>query len=207
MKPYYVDEWVTIYYADCRDVLSLVSFDAVVTDPPYGVNVAAWDKRTPHELVGELLALSDGPMAWFGASPQVRIDMAAFDPPPERMLVWAPTFSLAQSTSRGIYYRWHPVYLWRVPKKHTGPHSDVLTHSTDGRNHWNHPGTKPLELMQSLVGLAASNQTILDPFMGSGTTLVAAKSLNRRAIGIEIEERYCEIAARRCSQEVLGLAA
>ena len=71
-----------------------------------------------------------------------------------------------------------------------------------------HPNEKPLTLMSRLVvGMTTLADTVLDPFMGSGTTLVAAKSLNRKAIGIEIEERYCEIAARRCSQEVLGLTA
>jgi site-specific DNA-methyltransferase (adenine-specific) len=67
-----------------------------------------------------------------------------------------------------------------------------------------HPYQKPESVMRWLVGKTRVD-VILDPFMGSGTTLVAAKSLGRRAIGIEIEERYCEIAAQRCSQEVLGL--
>ncbi len=68
-----------------------------------------------------------------------------------------------------------------------------------------HPTTKPLSLMKELVRLFSNeNDRILDPFCGSGTTLVAAKDLNRRAIGIEIEEKYCEIAAKRLSQEVLN---
>ena len=69
-----------------------------------------------------------------------------------------------------------------------------------------HPTQKPLALMRWCVGRTVS-PLVIDPFMGSGTTLVAAKEAGRRAIGIEIEERYCEIAAKRCSQEVLGLSA
>ena len=68
-----------------------------------------------------------------------------------------------------------------------------------------HPTTKPLPLVQDWVRLFSDGGTILDPFAGSGTTLVAAKRLGRKAIGIEIEEKYCAIAARRLAQEVLAL--
>ncbi|NIR76746.1 MAG: site-specific DNA-methyltransferase [Gammaproteobacteria bacterium] len=72
-------------------------------------------------------------------------------------------------------------------------------------NEW-HPTEKPSDLIQRLITASTTEgATVLDPFMGSGTTLVAAKSVKRKAIGIEIEERYCEIAAERCSQGVLNL--
>ena len=203
MMPYYQDDAVTIYHGDCREMLP-IECDAVITDPPYGVGCDWWDERVPHELLSLFMASTTGPVVWFGAAPQHRNALLAFDPQPERVMVWAPRFTLSKTMAKGIAYRWHPIYVWQIPDKHDGPVWDVLTSGTGGHNWWNHPATKPLELMKSVVGLCPAG-TILDPFMGSGTTLRAAKDLGRKAIGIEIEEKYCEIAARRMEQEVLPL--
>lgn len=210
MKPYFEspDGSIQIFHGDCRDVLpTLTDVGAVITDPPYGVHIAAWDGAVPYDLVTTFHAMTAGPILWFGASPMLRTDLLAFPVPPQRILVWAPTFSLSKTMANGLAYRWHPLYAWQLPKSHSGPTWDVLTTPTDGRNFWNHPATKPLRLMRSLVGISPVGATVLDPFMGSGTTLRAAMDLGRKAIGVEISEAYCEIAAKRLQQAVLPLEA
>lgn len=206
MKPYYDQDGITIYHGDCRDVLPLLPpCDLVLTDPPYGVDYAAWDASVPYDLLPMFLKMATGAVLWFGASAMLRRDLAAFPVEPDRTLVWAPSFTLKKATKHGLYYRWHPIYAWRLPDKHEGPASDVLTTPTDGRNFWNHPATKPLKLIRQLVGFCEPGGIVVDPFMGSGTTLRAAMDLGLRAIGIELEERYCEVAVKRLSQQVLPL--
>ena len=81
--------------------------------------------------------------------------------------------------------------------------SDVLDIACDGHNWWNHPGTKPVNLMKMLV--AVSTDTVLDPFMGSGSTGVAAITLGRKFIGIEISEVYFNIAVKRITEAQMQL--
>ncbi len=204
MKPYYQDSYATIYHADCREILpQLEKVDMVLTDPPYGIKIDHWDERVPHELLSQFLDISLGPVIWFGAASQLKNDIIKFDPPPDRILIWAPRFTLSKSSANGIAFRRHPIYCWRLPEKRfNGPVWDILDHCTDRGNDWEHCCTKPLKLIESLAQII-NEGTILDPFMGSGTTLVAAKNLGRKAIGIEIEEKYCEIAVKRLRQEVL----
>src|SRR5215831_6334815 len=105
-------EGVTLYLGDCREVLpTLGRVDAVVTDPPYGVNYAAWDGDIPPQgILTECLRIA-GPVVWFGAAPKV-LDFADYSPRPERMLIWSPRFSLAQTGANGMHYRSHPIWCW-----------------------------------------------------------------------------------------------
>ena len=210
MTPYYADDLVTIYHGDCRAWMP--EADVIVTDPPYGINatdrphasgggtVLTWDSEYPHVVINGLAAKV--PVIAFGAAQMMARELGAFTPKP-RVAIWAPRFRLGMSAKDGLAYRFTPIYLWAIKSAETI--RDVFDEPTMGGNWWNHPATKPVRLMAQLAALTTG--TILDPFMGSGSTLVAAKSLGRRAIGIEIEERYCEIAANRCRQEVLGLGA
>jgi site-specific DNA-methyltransferase (adenine-specific) len=106
-------------------------------------------------------------------------------------------FELAWDSRKSGFYKFYHIV-----------HGGVINaDSTFGNNEKRfHPTQKPISLMGFCIN-DTSAQTILDPFMGSGTTLRAAKDLGRKAIGIEIEEKYCEIAAKRMSQEVLNLTA
>lgn len=205
MTPYYDDGQIQIWHGDCRDVLPLfdpVSVDLLLTDPPYGIDFAEWDADVPYEIVDQF---PHSTVAWFGAASRLALDVAAFTERPERTAVWAPSFTLSHTRADGMAYRWHPIYLWRIPKKHDGPKWDLLTTPTECGNWWRHDCTKPLNLIRQLAGFAPPNGLIVDPFMGSGTTIRAAKDLGRRCIGIELEERYCEIAVRRLQQSVLPL--
>ena len=197
MTPYYQDETVTLYHGDCREILpQLDGIDAVICDPPYDVGADVWDKPS-QDIVMMGLRQTAGPVVAFGAAARLQQDLLAFTQSPDRVLIWNVSFSLSPAQSDGIFYRWHPIYCWQLPKQHDGPKIDVLSFGTDGHNWWDHRGTKPLDLMDALIGLAPSGGTLCDPVAGSGTTLCAAIQRGRKAIGIELEERYCEIIVKR----------
>lgn len=222
MTPYYgPTEGVTIYHGDCREVLPLLTFDVVVMDPPYGVAFAG--KSTKHT------ASSGVGYTMFEDTPEYVSDVVA---PLVASLVAAGRRVVMTPGSRNawlyprpaamgtIFYpagagngRWgftcsQPIFYYGAdPRLARGMGSTPDSFaSTVAAEQNGHPCPKPLSTMTWLVVKASlPGETILDPFMGSGTTLVAAKAIGRRAIGIEIEERYCEIAAKRLAQGALPL--
>ena len=192
MKSYYQDSAVTIYHGDCREILpALEPVDLVLTDPPYGIGIANWDVFIiPHEWMPKAKART---MLVF---PSIR--MMFRYPWPRWVLSWVRNNSTQRNDTDGFNH-WEPILLYGEGKfvKDSIP---CLDHG----NHDFHPSVKPYYLLTWLIE-QVQPLTILDPFMGSGTTLRAAKDLGRKAIGIEIEEKYCEIAAKRMQQEVLDL--
>jgi DNA modification methylase len=190
VKPYYSDDLVTIYHGDCREWMP--EADVIVTDPPYPGYEKGWEVPDVAAILGS-------------HSAAVKV---VFWP----VLVPSP---LARHTAE---------HVWEKPNGQSRYHYEriLVDGGAPGANVYrvaailpnyvqyadecvDHPTQKPVKLLRRLID--EHKGTVLDPFMGSGTTLRAAKDLGRRAIGIEIEERYCEIAATRCSQEVLGLTA
>jgi DNA modification methylase len=216
VKPYYDDGAVTIYHGDWRDLD--VQADAVVTDPPYGIGADRRQAKRANKQAGRAVAPSRdyGASDWDGFPPGER-DFARLLSLGRSHIVWGGNhFSLPAASGWLVWDKdngsngyadcelaWTdiPMAVRRLRYRWMG----MLQERPEER--W-HPTQKPLSVMCWAMGfLPDTAQTILDPYMGSGTTLRAAKDLGRKAIGVEIEERYCEIAARRCAQEVLALEA
>lgn len=216
-EPYYERDGITIFCADCRDILPLLGpVDLVLTDPPYNAGVdygrlvndsLPWSgyRKLMGDVLAELERLSNGPILIF-SSVTAMFHLAAVSPP-RWVCAWTKPLSLAHRVGGSPFLpHWEPCLIYgqvwgdggRVPNYHL---SDVWSCNPEAERN-GHPCPKPIQLIRRLVRIIPGD-TILDPFMGSGTTLRAAKDLGRRAVGIEIEEKYCEIAVKRLAQEVL----
>jgi DNA modification methylase len=231
-EPYYADGTATLYLGDCREVREWLTADVIVTDPPYGTDsgsgyasgfargaapirrraklnpgatktqAIAGDADT--SIRDDALALTDAPAIIFGSpllpAPRGAAQWLAYIKPPD---------SGAASARGGWRRDVEAIYLcgaWpvgapvrssalRTMARAVGSPSGVGARA-------GHPHAKPLDIMEALID-ACPPGVIADPFAGSGSTLVAARNLGRQVIGVEIEERYCEIAARRLAQGCL----
>ena len=207
MQPYYSDKGITIYHADCRDVLPMLadsSSDLLITDPPYGIRKAGWDDEFPLFWTDECARIAQHAMA---IMPGINNIMSIPRRLPPFEYRWMLSIHLTNGMTRGLmgFGNWIPVLIYARPGESLyAPQQDATAVPIQGKMP-DHPSPKPLRAMTWLVSRFCDELSIIDPFMGSGTTLEAAKRLGRRAIGIEIEERYCEIAAQRLAQEVMQL--
>lgn len=220
MKPYYADELVVLYHGDCREILpSLEPVDLVLTDVPYGVsyisnnNIGRGTRPITNDGARLSVALTrqvvpllrTNHILWFtrwDVWPDVWYELGAWyplrgmliwdkgDPGMGDLTHWGPSYEMIASAGSGAIVGGRDQSVLRYNKP---PSADRF-----------HPTEKPAALLRYLIGKLDA-KTVLDPFAGSGSTLVAAKFLGRRSVGIEIEERYCEIAAKRLSQGVLAL--
>jgi site-specific DNA-methyltransferase (adenine-specific) len=214
LAPYYQDDSCTIYHGDCRDILQGFTgrpFDLTVTDPKYNAGLDYGP------LVDDNLSRDsyvEWCREWWTECRRVSKAVVVF-PGHGNLDVW---FQIARPSAIGCWYKpgnpsgsvlgwceWEPWLYWAGDKALVGG-SDVLrAPAGKQREAQGHPCPKPILLMRRLLAKFSRCQTIIDPFMGSGSTLRAAKDLGRTAVGIDINERYCEIAANRLAQEVLAL--
>ena len=199
--PYYSRDGIVIYHGDCRDILPLLQTDWIVTDPPYGIRKAEWDMTFPLEwLPLAAQAAQAGLAIMCGVNNILTLPRTVGD----HTYKWCLAMHIINGMTRGLmgFGNWIPCVVYSRPGVHLYTMQQDATDISIGGDMVNHPTPKPYQAMRWLVSRLPEG-AILDPFMGSGTTLRAAKDLGRKAIGIEIEEKYCEIAVKRLAQEVL----
>lgn len=213
--PYYQDEHVTLYHGDCLKLTDVwAGADVLVTDPPYGMALRSGragklgDLRIAND---ETTEARDQVMGLWGDRPALVFGRWSVPHPAatRQVLIWEKSLNFGMGDLR---IPWKPnteeVYVCgRWPERETGRGNSVLrfdgpaVSQAAGRLH---ATEKPLGLMEHLVSRAPAG-VVADPFAGSGSTLVAARNLGRTAIGVELEERYCELIAQRLSQGALDL--
>ncbi len=222
-QPYYEDDEVTLFLGDCREFDAWLAADVLVTDPPYGRN---WKQgRKPRHrgaddshvgIAGDKdTTTRDEALALWGDRHAIVFGDPMLAPPrgTKQVCVYRkPVDAGNKGTFGGFRRDIEAIYLLGPWRAGLNGRTSVLgttaalqggSHGITGRT--GHPHTKPIDLMIQLLE-ACPPGVIADPFAGSGSTLVAAKQMGRRAIGVEINERDCEMAARRLAQGVLPLS-
>jgi site-specific DNA-methyltransferase (adenine-specific) len=210
LKPYYQDSAVTIYHGDCREILlELPEIDMVLTDPPYGLENCETDKNNYESFSdnSEEVTKIVKNLLWFfkGKRFVMTPGQKQMFKYPEPKAIGAFYYPAGTGSCSWGFVGWQPIFYYGKDPYLQDMKGRVMNSfsSTEMSEKNGHPCPKPIKAWTWLLNRTSRiNETILDPFMGSGTTLRAAKDLNRHAIGIEIEEKYCEIAARRMAQEV-----
>lgn len=193
-EPYYQDEAVTIYHGNCRELLPLLTADLCFDDPPY-LEGNWWSFYPSLRRSSKRLVVTPGAVNAYEWTQRVR---------PYWTYAWvSATRSLGGAAC--LHIGWEPVLAFNKPVMPLA--TDLLKFPISMRvGVGDHPWPKPMGLMQKIVAhWSKPGETVLDPHLGAGTTLRAAKDQGRKAIGIEIEERFCEIAAKSMAQEVLAL--
>lgn len=209
MKPYYEHGGITIYHGDCLDVLPTLedkTFDLCLTDPPYNFG---FDYGT-HDDSQDPAVYAEWCHRWFVEVRRTAQNVAIF-PGHGNLPVW---WDVTKPSAIGCWHKpgnpasshigwaeWEPWLYWG---KRVGGSSVVRAPVNKQRDTGDHPCPKPLQLMRAMLG-KFKPASVIDPFSGSGSTLRAAKDLGMRAVGIEIEERFCELTVRRLGQEVLAI--
>lgn len=209
LRPYHQEKLVTIYHGDCREIVPLLPrFDLLLTDPPYGIgkdgqkrttggnggrkahDFLGWDAKRPEPwLLQMLLSKADKAIIWGGNY------FADCLPATAKWLVWDKGQRINQSDGELAYTTESgALRICRMNRV------ELLMEGTE------HPTQKPTKLMTWCIQQVGDVKTILDPFAGSGATGRAAKELGKQCVLIEREERFCEVAARRLSQEMIELA-
>lgn len=212
-SPFYEDENATIYCGSADDILPALvggGISAIITDPPYGVGIkydGTWDDNRKDywtwmaEMVDTMRAVA--PTVGFTHRVAALRHLHGWD----WVGVWNKPNAMSGLNQLPIMPHWEPVFMYGIKGRKDLPRRfDVLSINPAVASKSWHPCPKPVELYTALIDrLSLPGDTVLDPFMGSGTTLVAAARMGRKVIGIDQSEAYCAKVVERIGQGVLAL--
>ena len=220
MKPYYEDDYVTLYHGDCLEIDAWLAADVLVSDVPYGIDYQSNSRRDTlaRSIEGDKdTTARDSVIAAFRGTHDLGDDAPALifgtwriarPAGTRQVLVWDTKGALGMGA---MDLPWKPAHqeIYVLGKGFSGRRSsDVITAApvqSMGKNGREHPHQKPVALMEALIEKCPPG-VIADPFAGSGSTLIAARNLGRKVIGVELEERYCEVIVKRLQQQTFDFA-
>ncbi len=207
-RVFYRDEDTVIYCGDCLEILPQLSkVDLILTDLPYGVEIG-YDGYSDTQDNLKALIKDFMPLA-FNCSDRIAITTGVKNmylyPAPDWVLAWVSTAGVG--CGAWGFCCWQPILTYGKDPylaNCAGSIPDIFM-SNETTDIKKHPCSKPIHLWQKVLHRCSylESDVILDPFMGSGTTLVASKNLNRKSIGIELSEKYCQIVVDRLRQQVM----
>jgi DNA modification methylase len=221
VRPYYQDDLVTLYHGDCLEVKEWVNADVLVTDPPYGI---AWkgiwnyvkgedNKTKPGQQPiknDEESIVRDMALSLWGTKPAIVFGSWKVSRPEltKHRLIWHKAGMAPGALNAPFMSQDEEIYIWGDGFRKSSPPLRSVIRTEEARSvevgKIGHPTPKPIGLMEILVDRCPEG-VIADPFAGSGATLIAARNYGRKVIGVELEEKYCELIAKRLSQQAFDL--
>jgi site-specific DNA-methyltransferase (adenine-specific) len=221
MSVYYQDDYVTLYHGDCLEQTEWLDADVLVTDPPYGIRVrqskGRYNGKNSWQQFSNVIAndndskTRDDVLNLWGEKPSIVFGSWKVEKPKltKYRLIWHKQGQAPGPNNAPFMIQDEEIYIWGKGFISTSPPMRSVITTKEARSievaKIGHPTPKPIGLMELLISRCPDG-VIADPFAGSGATLIAARNLGRKAIGVELEEKYCEIIASRLANQTFDFS-